>query len=365
MCYVANARAACGGQAVTFEPRAGEPESVLPELDPAGVLVCASSQSPWERNSRPSAWTDLVARAGFGLTLPFQAELAARVGRLVAGRAWLVNACFPDAVNPLLTALDIPVLCGVGNIALLAASAQAALGLPDQRRLRMLAHHVHLHAPHAGDPDALAWLDGEPVPAAPLLAEQRAAERTELNQVTGHAAALLLVALLDDRELTTHLPGPLGLPGGYPVTVRGTRLSLRLPPGMSEAEAIEFNQQAAAADGVVVDGPLVRFGPVAAAELERIAPALAAGFPVTALPAATAELQHLRTELRARAHGPTHGSPVSSDSSPHSAATLPNRRPHPDVEPHDDGPRGRTHSDGEPPGRLLRADNRGDRSVRG
>ena len=312
LCFVANARAACGGpepgarpsfQAVVFEPAAGD-GALRPETFAGvnGVLVCASTQSPWERLSRPSAWTELAGRAGFGLTLPFQAELAALAGRAIAGlrpRPWLVNACFPDAVNPLLAALGIPVLCGVGNVALLAVSAQVALGLPDQRRLRMLAHHLHLHAPAAGEPEALAWLDGEPVDAGPLLVAQRAADRPELNHVTGHAAAHLVPVLLGGGPLDTHLPGPLGLPGGYPVTVRSTEVALRLPPGIGEADAIAFNQRAALADGIVIEDGRVRFGPAATAELDRIAPDLAAGFATTDLPSATAALQTLRARLRA------------------------------------------------------------------
>ena len=317
LCYVANTRAASGGRAATFEPAAGEPVPVLDgtaRLD--GVLVCASTQSPWERLTRPSAWTDLVRRAGFGLTLPFQAELALRVGRALAGRGprpWLINACFPDAVNPLLAQLGVPVLCGIGNIGLLAASAQAALGLPDQRHLRMLAHHLHLHAPAAGEPEALAWLDDELVDAARLLARQRATDRTELNHVTGHTAALLLDRLAGGpaaERVDTHLPGPLGLPGGYPVSMRGTELDLRLPPGVTRAGAIEFNQRAALADGVVVEGGTgtgteagsetgtVRFGPAAVTELQTLAPDLAGGFAVTELPSATARLRALRDWLR-------------------------------------------------------------------
>ncbi|HET8643129.1 MAG TPA: hypothetical protein VFM37_14430 [Pseudonocardiaceae bacterium] len=328
LCFVADARAAAGGRAVTFEPAAGEPVPVLDGVERLdGVLVCASSQSPWERLTRPSAWTGLVRRAGFGLTLPFQAELALRVGRSLAGRKprpWLVNACFPDAVNPLLAQLGVPVLCGIGNIGLLAASAQAALELPDQRRLRMLAHHLHLHAPAAGEPEALAWLGDEPVDAARLLARQRAVDRTELNHVTGHTAALLLdrlVAGTAAEPLDTHLPGPLGLPGGYPVSLRGIELDLRLPPGVTRAGAIEFNQRAALADGVVVEAGTqagtqagaqagtqagvqagtVRFGPAAVAELRALAPELAGGFAVTELPSATARLRALRDRLRGQA----------------------------------------------------------------
>lgn len=299
LCYVAGTRAACGGTGVRFEP-AGDLDDALTGVD--GVVVCASSQSPWERLRSPSAWTALLGRAGFGLTLTFQAELALRVARSLDGRdprPWLLNGCFPDAVNPLVAGLGLPVLAGIGNVAMLAASAQAALGLPDQRRLRMIAHHLHLHAPAPDHDDVLAWLDDEPLatPGA-LLAEARAAERPELNQVTGHAAALLITGMISGAQVDTHLPGPLGLPGGYPVRIHGTDIQLRLPRGLTHADAVAANQRAAAADGVVVDGDRVVFGQRAAAELDRLAPALAGGFPVDELGSATAELYALRERLR-------------------------------------------------------------------
>jgi hypothetical protein len=312
LCFVAGTRAAVSGRPVRFTAGTDLAELAdLPDLD--GVLVCASSQSPWERRTRPSAWTALLGRAGFGLTLPFQAELALRAGRLLATRAprpWLLNACFPDAVNPLLAGLGVPVLAGIGNVGLLAASAQAALGMSGQTGLAMLAHHVHLHAPADGVPEALAWADGEPVadPGA-LLAAQRDADRAELNHVTGHTAALVLTALLTGTPLDTHLPGPHGLPGGYPVRLHGPDLTLRLPSGVTEADAVAFNQNAALADGVVVDAGRVRFGPAATAELDQLAPAIAAGFPVGDLDSATAELgalrDRLRTEPTARLQGAT------------------------------------------------------------
>ncbi len=294
LCYIANARAAAGGRAgIVFTPFVGDVEQPVSDVD--GALVCASSQSPWERLTAPSAWTALVARAGFGITLPFQAELALRVGRALPERSWLINGSFPDAVNPLLTALGVPVLCGIGNIALLAASAQAALGLPDQTRLRMLAHHVHLHEPAEGVDEVRVWRDDEPIIApGELLVAQRTAERTELNQITGFAAAVLLDAVLTGTPVETNLPGPLGLPGGYPVRVAGAAVELRLPAGVDRAEAIAFNQRVAVGDGVVVDEDRVAFGPAVAEYL----PGLADGFDIGDLAAATAELDALRERLR-------------------------------------------------------------------
>src|SRR5205823_667349 len=140
------------------------------------------------------------------------------------------------------------------NVGILAASLQAALGLPDQSRLRLLAHHAHLHPPRDGSDEAGAWLDGTPLPdVTALLATQRATDRTLLNRVTGLTAALVLSALLTGTTTDTHVPGPNGLPGGYPVRLAAGRVYLRLPAGVGEAEAIAFNQRAAERDGVRVE----------------------------------------------------------------------------------------------------------------
>jgi hypothetical protein len=301
-CYLAGTRAAVCGTGVTFRPATGPLADVLAATRPAGVYVCASRQSPWERTTAPSAWTDLLARAGFGLALPLHADLAAEAGRAVVAHspgAWLVNACFPDAVNPVLAALGIPVLCGVGNVGTLAASLQAALGLPDQGRLRLLAHHSHLHAPHDPAGEARAWLDGTPLPdVTGLLAAQRAADRAQLNRVTGLTAALGLATLLTGGTVDTHVPGPNGLPGGYPVRIDGGRVSLRLPDGVDEAGAVAFNTAAARPDGVRVEGGKVHLEPAAAA------PGFG-GFDVGDLDHVCRELLARRTELRTRPPEPT------------------------------------------------------------
>jgi hypothetical protein len=310
VCYVASARAALAGGRAGFEPvvaDVGGVDGIAAALDraaPDGILVCASTQSPWESLAASSRWTQLLDRAGFGLTLPFQAEIAMRAGRAAAAvrpGAWLVNACFPDAVNPLLRAAGIEVLCGIGNVAIIAASLQAALGLPDQRGLQVLAHHAQLHEPEPGEDEAMAWRDGEPVGGVGALLEPQRALHSgpELNRVTGVAGAMVLLALLEGTALDTSLPGPHGLPGGYPVRLESGRLELRLPPGLDRDRAVAFNQRQAARDGVVVDGGQARFGPVAAGALRELAPELAGGFAAADTEDVAARLGKLRRELRA------------------------------------------------------------------
>jgi hypothetical protein len=262
----------------------------------------------------------LVQRAGFGLTLPLHAELAIVAGQAVQDgcpEAWYVNGCFPDAVNPVLACLGLPVLCGIGNIAIIAAGLQTALGVADHGRLAVLAHHVHLHAPEAAPDEALAWLDGAPVAeVGKLLAAARRVARPELNQVTGLTAALLLRDLLAGDEVDAHVPGPLGLPGGYPVRVSPLGVTLRLPVGVSEDDAITANQRWAALDGVVVGDNRILFAPRVAAEVgsawSRLGGAdLSAGFAARDVIEVARLLHRLRAELRAepRASPPPAASP--------------------------------------------------------
>lgn len=303
--FVATARAGVSGVPATFDSAALVPDrldDVLGAARPDVLVHCVSHHSPWEGRVAPSDWTRLVGAAGFGVTLPLQAALALDVAESLARVApdcLLVNACFPDAVNPVLHALDVPVFCGVGNIATIAASLRATMTDEPAGELLLLAHHAHLHAP--GDPvdEARVWLDGvERADVGALLAPMRSAARAELNQVGGHAAAKLAADLLTEPAIDTHLPGPGGMPGGYPVRVTGAKLELRLPPGVDVEAAVAWNQRMAAHDGVVVDGGRVTFPPHTAEVLAAHVPALAGGYPVHDIRAACAELLELRARLR-------------------------------------------------------------------
>ncbi|MFD3550070.1 hypothetical protein ACFWUW_31565 [Streptomyces sp. NPDC058655] len=272
----------------------------------ADVLVVAGSeQSPAEGRTTPSAWTDLLARSGFGLTLALQSavvsDLAAACAQASPGTT-LVNACFPDAVNPLLHAGGLPVACGLGNVATLASALAARLDLPDQRRLHLLAHHAHLHAPAAADEDARGWLDGAPLTdLRSRLAPVRSRPRHHLNEVGAAAGAAAVAALAGSGpDHHGHLPGPGGLPGGYPVTVGHRTVRLRLPDDISYDEAVAWNLRRAELDGVVVDvDGAVRTTPAALAALRVHWPDAPGDYGPCDLESVRDRLLRLRTRLRA------------------------------------------------------------------
>lgn len=320
-------RSAVSGTAVSFAAeQLTDERSTLARLRPS-VLVCvASEQSPYERAQAPSAWTDLVARVGFGLTLALQTEPLVRLAGALADATpdtLLVNGCFPDAVNPVLAALGLPVHCGLGNVATVAACLQSALGLPDSRGLQVLGHHAHLSPPDrdgttvdgaAGE--VKVWRDGRAVAGVTtMLATYRALPRVELNAIGGHAGARLVAELATGAaDVTTSLPGPLGLPGGYPVHLRGRRITLNLPDEVSQAQAVAWNTAAGHRDGIEVSDGQVRYTARARAALEAYLPDLAAGWPASALPDVVTRFIALRQQLRTAQPAPA-GTPFESEDS--------------------------------------------------
>ncbi|MFK4221519.1 hypothetical protein [Streptomyces sp. NPDC019890] len=310
VCYLARAEAALCRVPRRFTP--GEldaDDAVLRErlaaLRPGTVLVCASWYSPWERDRTPSAWTRLLDRCGFAATLPLQAAVALRVGRALqqdGSRAQLVNACYPDAVNPLLYRLGLPVVCGVGNGALVTASVQAALGPAARRGLRVLAHHRHLHRPDHPDDEARVWLGNHELGGVgQLLAQQRGVPREALNPVTAHTVARLLTALHGGPELRAAVPGPQGLPGGYPARVTRRRIELDLPYGLSLSDAVAYNERLTFAEGVRIDpAGDVHFAPSVQEALRPHLPQLCEGFSGRETARAAAQMWQAARALRRR-----------------------------------------------------------------
>lgn len=268
---IAGARAATSASPTRFTAEALDAldrnamARALLRIRPRVVINCASAQSPWESTRAPSAWTELLGAGGFGIGLPLHALLAREVARAIHDSgisALFVNACYPDAVNSLLRAEGLSVFCGVGNSATLSASLHAVVRPQAGERLRALAHHAHLHAPAHPSDEARVWLDDRPVEGVgELLAAHRACSREELNAVTGHTAAMLTARLAAGAEVHANLPGPLGLPGGYPVRIQDARIALDLPDGLTTEDAVAWQMRMAEHDGVVVTpSGDVRFG---------------------------------------------------------------------------------------------------------
>jgi hypothetical protein len=98
------------------------------------------------------------------------------------------------------------------------------------------------------------------------------------NYVTAVSSIPVLHALLPAAgPLRWSTPSPHGRPGGYPVRIEKGEVSLDLPPGVTEEQAIRYNQQQALSDGVerIDDDGTVHFTETVREAVAAIDPGLA------------------------------------------------------------------------------------------
>lgn len=306
--FTAGTRANVTGRPVTFQHQLVPLDSAEAIADsisvnpPDLILNTASYQSPGENLNSPSAWTNLIRQAGLGVTLPLQVPIARCISRALSwtnAQSIFINAAYPDAVNPVLKCMELPIFAGIGNVALLAAVLQSRLNLKNQDDLRVLAHHWHLSAP---DParHARAWYRGARIPnVAELLGDLRITPKSALNALTSHITALLLRDMAAGKSIITSLPGPCGLPGGYPVRLCGPSIDLELPTGLALENAITWNQDAASAEGVKITAEgRIEFSEYTQEKLARYLPEIIDGFRVEELESVQQHFLELRANLR-------------------------------------------------------------------
>ena len=306
----ANARAAIFGSPAHFMTQTVDllqddaPASLIAARRPTVVVQAASVQTSAVIATVGDGWSRLVAEGGLSATAIFQAvmsEAVARAVRDVCPAAHLINCCFPDVVNGMLTALGLPVACGTGNVAILATAFAGTVAAP--ALLHVLAHYQNLDAwrrpaaERAGQSPRV-WLNGQPVTdvfaqfQAVLLTPEPAIE------ISGAAGVPLILAMAAGQDWHGHVPGPLGLPGGYPVCWRNGALTLNLPPRLSQAEAIGWNAGFEATNGLVMSGTRVTYTGRLHETLHAVSPDLAAGFDMADLAAAHAAMGQLRGRLQ-------------------------------------------------------------------
>jgi len=274
---------------------------------PKVVVQAASFQAGAVISNQGNTWTRLVAEGGLSATAVLQAPLSVSVARAVKAirpRAHFINCCFPDVVNPLIAALDLPIACGVGNIAILANAFAGTLARG--RELRVLAHYQNLApwrraAETRSGPSARVWIDGEEVADVYRRFASVQLTREPAIEISGASGVPLMLAMAHGREWIGHAPGPRGLPGGYPVKFRGGELDLDLPASLTREEAIAWNLRYEQESGLVVgpDGHAVYTGRLREL-VATYSPDLAAGFHVHDIDAAYRAMHTLRTQLEDR-----------------------------------------------------------------
>jgi hypothetical protein len=311
----ARARAEMFSRPVAIEGREidlgcnGEVAELLATSHASLVVQAASLQPAAVISGTGNGWTRLVAEGGLSATAVFQAVLTSRVARALtqaSPHSRLVNCCFPDVVNGIVTAMGLPVDCGIGNIAILAHAFAAMLEADPRPKLQMLCHYQNIAAwrrapAHRSGPSARVWLDG--VEVGDVYARFAAVQLTPepVIDISGASGVTLMLAMAHGRDWSGHVPGPMGLPGGYPVALKSGRIGLDLPEGIDRGAAIAWNGEFERQNGLVIgpDGRARYTGRLHDA-LEAESPDLAAGFDVADLEQVWQAMSALRDRMLAR-----------------------------------------------------------------
>ena len=308
-----NARAALFGRPARFTSHevdlsaSDAASTVLAAVEPKVVVQAASFQSGNVISAQNNAWTKLVAEGGLSATAVLQAPLSIEVARAVKTvrpQAYFINCCFPDVVNPLIAALDLPITSGVGNIAILSNAFAGVLS--DASRLKVLAHYQNLAA-WRQPPEtrtgrsARVWIDNEEVADVYARFAGVRLTREPAIEISGPSGVPLIIAMAAGKNWSGHIPGPNGLPGGYPVKFSVGRLDLDLPAQLAPHEAIAWNLSYEEEGGLIVgsNGHATYTG-VLRERLAALSRTIADGFHVRDLADASRAMNDLRSRLEAR-----------------------------------------------------------------
>jgi hypothetical protein len=242
---------------------------LIQKRNPKIILCTASMMTWWLPALFPDDQQELLKRAGFGAWLPIHLTLPMKL--MVAldridYQGFTLIAPFPDVVNPILNAIGMPPAAGIGNLDEIVPKirylgAQKMEVDPDTLRITLVAHHAlegwvfgkaegdpppyYLRVEHQGV-DVTEAIEGEDL----LFATYPITGGPAWNYLSGGSVVRLIKALLSGQESRLHVPGPDGLPGGYPVQVSGAGIRLDLPADLSLDNAIAINERSHPYDGI-------------------------------------------------------------------------------------------------------------------
>jgi len=254
---------ACGPTPVRFTATDGLDFGALRALiraeRPDLIVQCASLLSPWVLFARTDPQAFALRTAGFALQLCAQLPVVHNLMNALAeedNQCPVVNCSYPDLTNAVLATQGLAPLIGIGNAGMIRALAPAAHDAAGP--LRLFAHHSQVGAVVCADrarlgdtPPPRLFRGNTEYPADPLFSGIALPQDQELNALSASHAVDIAAALLPDgTPLRTAAPGPLGLPGGWPVLITPSSVALDLPASATAADFLPFQHQSARGDGI-------------------------------------------------------------------------------------------------------------------
>jgi hypothetical protein len=180
-----------------------------------------------------------------------------------------VNVSYPDLVNVALTRSGPGPSLGVGNIDLLVPAIQHVAARQLSAPMRHVVPYVVAHNHHSFNILTSGTTYGQPFFLKIMLAGTDVTGRFDREALVADVAARssipsaagastlaagslckVLLAVMTDSGERSHIPGPNGLPGGYPAMLSAKGGQLMLPASLPLAEAVAINEAGQRAEGI-------------------------------------------------------------------------------------------------------------------
>lgn len=204
--------------------------------------------------------------------MPLQLVLISKLMQAVkksGTTAPVIQHALPDIVNPVLWRNGLGPLVGAGNLDNGVAEYYRKISLAYNVPVREIticyvaSHTVGVLGSRAGvpfflkilvrDKDITSEIDVDSLICdRPLGAEvsDRYWRRWTKYPIVASCAVKNIMAILNDTNLYTHAPGPIGLPGGYPVRLSARGVEVVLPQEITLEEAIKINLDGLKYEGI-------------------------------------------------------------------------------------------------------------------
>ncbi len=249
-----------------------ESSVTIDEIKPDLIFNTATDQAYWVASELPSKIFQEIAKAGIG---PWTACHAAPVVALMEAcnlslyKGLVVNAAFPDAVNPLLQHSTYAPAIGIGNVANIVQPIRHAVSSMTNNSIsdidiRMIAHHVvgntipstghtngaPFHIEVSSNGKVISNINFDAIFAHIQTSLKRKRGKEGMWVTSSSAVSVLEGLISDEGYIQTHAPGVNGLVGGYPVKITNGKVELDLPEHMTLSDAKAINEQGQNYDGI-------------------------------------------------------------------------------------------------------------------
>jgi hypothetical protein len=250
-----------------------ETTTILKDTNPDIIMHNATLMSNFEWARLPNKIPEKITNAGIANIVPCHLTLTYKLMKAVIKsnlNSHVIMSPYPDVVNCMLGRAGLAQnLIGLGNLDYITPGIQKAAA--DKLKEKIETITVYLIAPYAVLNRLFRFGDSGGLPYILKIHhnETDITDKLEIKEILldvgkylshftirhlGFIAACSGVknalAILNNTGQLTHAPGPLGLPGGYPIKLNTKGAEITLPQGVSIEEAVKTNEQALKGDGI-------------------------------------------------------------------------------------------------------------------